>query len=140
MDYYLSVIPQMNNWDLVDATCHKILGAYVVAHPAQKSILFELAKADNLWKQRAAIVSTMALIKNKQAPELQVTFDLAQMLFSHPHDLIHKAVGWLLRECGKVDEGRLVEFLREHKVEMPRTALRYAIERLDAETRRELME
>lgn len=140
IDYYLSVIPRLNNWDLVDVTCYKILGAYIVAHPDQKSILFELAKADNLWKQRVAIVSTMALIKNKQAPDLQTTFDLAQKLFSHPHDLIRKAVGWLLRECGKVDEGRLVAFLREHKAEMSRTALRYAIERFDVETRRELME
>lgn len=140
VDYYLSVIPRLNNWDLVDVTCYKILGAYVVAHPKQKVILFELAKADNLWKQRVAIVSTMALIKNKQSPDLQTTFDLAQELFSHPHDLIRKAVGWLLRECGKVDEARLVAFLREHKDQMHRTTLRYAIERLDAKTRRELME
>ena len=121
-------------------TCYKILGAYVVAHSEQQSILFALAKEANLWKQRVAIVSTMALIKNKQAPNLQVTFDIAQMLLAHPHDLIHKAVGWLLRECGKVDEARLIAFLRENKDAMHRTTLRYAIERLDAETRRKLME
>ena len=86
-----------------------------------------------------AIVSTMALIKDKRGPNLQVTFDLAEKLFAHQHDLIHKAVGWLLRECGKVDEAYLVKFLRNHKEEMPRTSLRYAIERLDAETKQELM-
>ncbi|AKD57231.1 DNA alkylation repair protein [Spirosoma radiotolerans] len=116
----------INNWDLVDVTCTYIIGRYAVK--GDRSILYELASEDNLWSQRMAIVSTLALIRVEQFGD---TFAIAEQLLPHKHDLIHKAVGWMLREVGKRNSDALEEFLHDHVSKMPRTALRYAIERFE---------
>lgn len=138
VEMYLSLIDRGNNWDLVDLVAPKILGHRLVEHPAERHLLGRLAAMDgHLWHQRVAIVATWALIR---AGEYDDTLSLARALLRHPHDLIHKAVGWMLREVGKRgghDELRL--FLDDNAAEMPRTMLRYAIERLDEPVRRHYM-
>lgn len=138
VEMYLSLIDRGNNWDLVDLVAPKILGHRLVEHPAERHLLGRLAAMDgHLWLQRVAIVATWALIR---AGEYDDTLSLARALLRHPHDLIHKAVGWMLREVGKRgghDELRL--FLDDNAAEMPRTMLRYAIERLDEPVRRHYM-
>lgn len=128
-DAYLGVIERGNNWDLVDLVCQYILGDRLVTHPEERGVLDELAAMDGrLWHQRVAIVSTFALIR---AGEFADTLRIAETLLHHPHDLIHKATGWMLREVGK--RGGLTDlkcFLDRHATAMPRTMLRYAIERL----------
>lgn len=135
VEYYLSIIERGNNWDLVDLVAYKILGDWLIANPADRSILDKLAEMDgNLWHQRVSIVSTMALICNG---EFDDTFRIALKLKSHPHDLIHKAVGWMLREVGKRGgRSELLAFLDLHAPSMPRTMLRYAIEHLPPDLRR----
>lgn len=138
VELYLSLVDRGNNWDLVDLVAPKILGHWLVGHPAERHLLGRLAAMDgHLWHQRVAIVATWALIR---AGEYDDTLSLARALLRHPHDLIHKAVGWMLREVGKRgghDELRL--FLDDNAAEMPRTMLRYAIERLDEPVRRHYM-
>ena len=126
IDFYLKNAKNVNNWDLVDLTADKILGNYLFNK--DKSILYKLAKSGNLWKRRIAIISTFYFIKNKKYDN---TFKISEMLLNDNHDLIHKAVGWMLREVGKRDEKELCKFLDKHYKIMPRTMLRYAIERLD---------
>lgn len=123
--YYLSKTKRINNWDLVDASARDIVGEYLLDHPIEKKILHKLAKSENLWERRIAIVATWAFIRNNQ---FQNTLQLSELLFTDTHDLIHKAVGWMLREVGKRDCETLIGFLNVHAHEMPRTALRYAIE------------
>lgn len=138
VEMYLSLVDRGNNWDLVDLVAPKILGHRLVAHAAERPVLARLAAMEgHLWHQRVAIVATWALIR---AGEYDDTLSLARALLRHPHDLIHKAVGWMLREVGKRgghDELRL--FLDDNAAEMPRTMLRYAIERLDESVRRHYM-
>lgn len=138
VEMYMSLIDRGNNWDLVDLVAPKILGHRLVGHPAERHLLGRLAAMDgHLWHQRVAIVATWPLIR---AGEYDDTLSLARALLRHPHDLIHKAVGWMLREVGKRgghDELRL--FLDDNAAEMPRTMLRYAIERLDESVRRHYM-
>lgn len=124
VDFYLKNLPKFNNWDLVDLTCYGILGDWMLTH--DREVLYELASSANLWERRASIVSTMALIRNG---ELNDTFALAEKLLGCPEDLMHKAVGWLLREAGKRDRLWLDAFLGKHYPRIPRTALRYAIEK-----------
>lgn len=124
VEFYLQHLKAFNNWDLVDLSCYKILGAWLIGK--DKSILFELANSKNLWEQRIAIISTMALIKSDH---YETTLDLAAPLLHHPHDLMHKAVGWMLREIGKRDIEVEKIFLQQHYKTMPRTMLRYAIEK-----------
>ncbi len=130
--FYLQHAHQANNWDLVDLSCYKILGEWLL-HPdatgqlPSSSILDDLSQSPNLWRQRIAIVSTMRLIK---ADRFEETERMAEKLLNHPHDLIHKAIGWMLREMGKRDIEALHRFLNRNLQRMPRTALRYAIERL----------
>lgn len=131
LERYLANRAYINNWDLVDVTCPHILGRHVVG--TDRSILYELASEDNLWSQRMAIVSTFALIRLGQFGN---TFAIAELLLSHKHDLIHKAIGWMLREVGKRNADALEEFLHDHIRQMPRTALRYAIERFPPPRRR----
>ena len=121
--FYLNNTQWVNNWDLVDASAHLILGAYLLER--DKAVLYRLAASANLWERRIAIVSTWHFIRNDH---LEDTFRLAALLLADDHDLIHKSVGWMLREAGKRDEIRLVAFLEEHYRQMPRTMLRYAIE------------
>jgi DNA alkylation repair enzyme len=122
---YLANRRYVNNWDLVDVTCPAIVGGYLLRR--DRSPLYELAAEDHLWSQRISIVSTLPFIRKNQFAD---AFALAELLLPHRHDLIHKAVGWMLREVGKRNEEALEEFLADHARQMPRTMLRYAIERL----------
>lgn len=130
-DFYLQNARRANSWDLVDLSCRDIVGAYLL-DKKDRSVLYRLAESSNLWEQRIAIVSTWTLIKYNQ---LDDTLRIAEMLLNHKHDLIHKAVGWMLREVGKKDRQTLAHFLEKHHRQMPRTALRYAIERFLPEER-----
>ncbi|MDR0769181.1 MAG: DNA alkylation repair protein [Dysgonamonadaceae bacterium] len=134
-DFYLKNAHKANNWDLVDVTCRDVIGLYLL-DKTDRSILYRLAESDNLWEQRMAIVSTWTFIKDRQFDD---TLALAEKLLSHKHDLMHKAVGWMLREVGKKDRQTLVDFLEIHHKNMPRTALRYAIEHFSAEERKYFM-
>lgn len=130
-DLYLRNLSFVNNWDLVDSSPEKILGAYLM--DKDRSILYELAASGDLWKQRVAVISTFHFIRNGQFED---TFRLAEKLLSHQHDLIHKAVGWMLREVGNRDLEAEEEFLKKHYKNMPRTMLRYAIEKFHQERRK----
>lgn len=126
---------RINNWDIIDVTASHVVGEHLLNRP--REILFELAKSDNLWERRASILSTFAFIK-KGDPS--TTLELAEILLHDKHDLMHKAVGWLLREVGKsVDEILLTRFLDKHAKEMPRTMLRYSIEKLTQNQKRHYM-
>ena len=131
IDFYLLHLEYSNNWDLVDLVCYKILWNYLL--DKDREILYELAKDKNMWKQRVAIVSTMTFVKNW---EFEDTLKISEMLLNHKHDLIHKAVGWLLREVWKKDEKVLKDFLNKYANKMPRTMLRYAIEKLSESDRK----
>lgn len=141
-DFYLKHARQANNWDLVDLSCEFVIGVWLL-HPKadgtmpDRSILDRLAESNNLWEQRISIVSTFTLIRARQFDD---TIRIATKLLHHPHDLIHKAVGWMLREVGNRDIDILRDYLSKHSVEMPRTALRYAIEKMDESERRYWME
>ncbi len=130
-DFYLSHTSVINNWDLVDITCRDIVGGYLL-DKKDRNILYWLAESSNLWEQRIAIISTWIFIKDKQFSD---TLKLSEKLMNHRHDLMHKAVGWMLREVGKKDKDTLVVFLEKHYQNMPRTALRYAIEHFSADER-----
>lgn len=138
VDYYLSALERGNNWDLVDLVAPKILGAWLVDHPEERGVLYELAAMDGrLWHQRVAMVSCWSLIREG---DFEDTLRLARQFLPHRHDLIHKAAGWMLREVGKRGgKAELASFLDRHAAEMPRTMLRYAIERLPEEERRHYM-
>lgn len=131
VDFYLGHTRFINNWDLVDLSCYPLLGMWLL--DKDRSLLYELAReGKTLWEQRIGIVSTMTFIRHGQLAD---TFAIADILLHHPHDLIHKAVGWLLREAGKRDKTALVSFLQPRAATMPRTMLRYAIERFPEEER-----
>lgn len=125
-DLYLKRTDRINNWDLVDTSCRDVVGRYLMDKSRQP--LYDLAKSKDLWERRIAMVSTWQFIRDG---DLDDTFKLAEMLLDDKHDLMHKAVGWMLREAGKKDEARLKGFLDEHATKMPRTALRYSLERLN---------
>ena len=136
VDFYLSHTQYINNWDLVDLSCYPLLGVWLL--DKDRSMLYELAKnGKTIWEQRIGIVSTMQFIRHGQ---LDDTFAIADILLHHPHDLIHKAVGWLLREAGKRDTEALKTFLYPRYKTMPRTMLRYAIEKFPEPDRRAFME
>jgi 3-methyladenine DNA glycosylase AlkD len=130
VDLYLSNTAYVNNWDLVDSSAHKILGVWLVDKP--RGVLYDLAGSESLWERRISIISTFAFIDRG---DLVDALALAEALVDDGHDLIHKASGWVLREVGKKDQSVLEEFLIEHFKTMPRTMLRYAIERLPKERR-----
>lgn len=131
--FYLRHARQANNWDLVDLSCEYVLGVYLrLAGKNDYDILYRLAKSDNLWEQRIAIVTTLEFIRNGI---FYPTIQLSEMLIAHPHDLIHKAVGWMLREIGKRDKDVLVDYLEKNYSRLPRTSLRYAIERFPEDER-----
>lgn len=135
VDFYLKRTKYINNWDLVDTSCYKIIGRYCFENQDSK-ILNKLSHSENMWEKRMAIVGTMHHIK-KGDFELTKTFALKNLM--HPHDLMHKANGWLLREMGNKNEKELLDFLNLHYKEMPRTCLRYAIEKLDEELRQDYL-
>lgn len=131
---YLSHISHINNWNLVDASAHYIVGAHLYSQ--DKNLLIELASSNIMWERRIAIVSTWYFIRKN---EFEWTIKIAEILLSDQHDLIHKAVGWMLREMGKRDETHLILFLNQYVSQMPRTMLRYAIEKLRNEHKRMYM-
>jgi len=125
VDTYLAHTAFINNWDLVDLSCYELLGSWLLDKP--RTLLYELAAPGrSLWENRIAIVTTLQFIRHG---EFDDTLALADRLLHHPHDLIHKAVGWMLREVGKRDRSRLENFLAPRSSAMPRTMLRYAIEK-----------
>ncbi|HRH93936.1 MAG TPA: DNA alkylation repair protein [Candidatus Peribacteria bacterium] len=128
--FYLSHLDGVNNWDLVDASAYCLLGEYLAERP--RGVLYELAASGHLWRERVAVVSTLAFIRRGDFADI---FKLSEQFLSHRHDLIHKACGWMLREAGKRDAAALKAFLRDHGDNMPRTMLRYAIERFTPEER-----
>jgi len=126
VDFYLSQTKYINNWDLVDLSAGYIMGDYLINK--NRNILIKLAKSKNLWERRIAIVSTFGFIYNKES---EWTLRIVKILMDDKHDLIHKACGWMLREVGKrVSEVELTLFLDIYGTKMPRTMLRYSIERL----------
>ena len=134
IDFYVSHTAHINNWDLVDLSCYKLLGQWL--ENRDRSLLYSWAEENDLWKQRIAIVTCMHFVRRG---DFQDCFSIADKLLHHPHDLIHKAVGWLLRETGKKDRTALVGFLRTRYREMPRTMLRYAIEHFPPEERKKYL-
>ena len=125
VDFYLAHTDRINNWDLVDLSCYPLLGEWLL--DKDRTLLYDLARSGKtLWEQRIGMVSTMTFVRHAQ---LEDTFAIADILLHHPHDLIHKAVGWLLREAGKKDKAALVAYLQPRYQGMPRTMLRYAIEK-----------
>lgn len=133
-ELYLASTDRIDNWDLVDGSAPQIVGAYLVDRDRRP--LYRLAKSKSLWERRIAIIATQQFIRRG---ELDDTFAIAKVLIGDAHDLIHKAAGWMLREAGKRDRGRLEHFLDEFASHMPRTMLRYAIERLPNDLRRRYM-
>jgi 3-methyladenine DNA glycosylase AlkD len=123
--FYLKNAKSVNNWDLVDTSAPYILGDWLIHH--DRSVLYKLVKSKTIWDRRIAIVATQALIR---ANDIKDTLELARILLHDEHDLIHKAAGWMLREVGKKSLPALTKFLDHHAKVMPRTMLRYAIEKL----------
>ena len=126
--FYLKNMQQINNWNLVDVSAHHIVGSHLWRQDG--ALLYKLVLSSVLWERRIAIVATWYYIRQGQ---VETTFCLAEKLFLDRHDLIHKAVGWMLREVGKRDQEALITFLRKHAAKMPKTMLRYAMERLSQE-------
>ena len=131
---YLSQTKRINNWDLVDLSCRFIIGEYLL--DKSRDILYQLAQSSLLWDNRIAIVSTYAFIRKGQ---LEDTYALSDIMMQHPHDLMHKAIGWMLREAGKRNPERLYDYVMSHRADMPRTMLRYAIEKFSPKERTILM-
>ena len=153
VDFYLSHTDRINNWDLVDLSCYPLLGEWLL--DKDRTLLYDLARRGRtIWEQRIGIVSTMTFIRHGQLVD---TFAIADILLHHPHDLIHKAVGWLLREAGKRDKAALEKYLKgadptaasaasagsatttPRYLSMPRTMLRYAIEKFPEAERQEYL-
>lgn len=134
VNVYIDHIPYGNNWDLVDLVAPKILGEYLVSHPEKRNILDDFSgMSDSLWHQRVAIVATWTLICNGIYEDV---LRISKKYLNHKHDLIHKASGWMLREMGKRGgEAELREFLDSYATSMPRTMLRYSIERIPEQER-----
>jgi 3-methyladenine DNA glycosylase AlkD len=130
--YYLKHLNSVNNWDLVDTSAPHIVGDYLYNNPEKSKILLEFSHSENIWVRRISIVSTFTFIRNN---EFNKTLEIAKLLLNDEHDLIHKAVGWMLREIYKRDERLIKRFLRQNYAQIPRTTLRYAIERMDKEER-----
>ncbi|MES2214496.1 MAG: DNA alkylation repair protein [Pseudomonadota bacterium] len=129
--FYMDHLSYVNNWNLVDSSAHLLLGAHLLNK--NRDILLSLAKSEIIWERRVAIVATWMFIR---CNDLEWTFKIAKILLNDKHDLIHKASGWMLRELGKRDEVGLMQFLDLYAADMPRTMLRYAIEKLPPDTRK----
>lgn len=134
-NFYLKNRKGINNWDLVDLTAPKIIGEYLF--DKSRNILHDFAKSENLWEKRIAIISTFAFIRKDDFTD---TLKIAEMLLNDEHDLIHKAVGWMLREIGKRNMQIELNFLKRHHISMPRTMLRYAIEKFPESKRKKILE
>ena len=134
--FYMHNLRHVNNWNLVDSSAHLILGVHVFEKRASRDVLIQLAESDVMWERRIAMVATWWFIRKDS---LDLTLEVANVLLKDTHDLIHKAVGWMLREMGEKDETYLVQFLDQHAAHMPRTMLRYSIEKLSEDQRRAYM-
>ncbi|MCH9029796.1 MAG: DNA alkylation repair protein [Bacteroidetes bacterium] len=132
--FYLRNSNKINNWDLVDLSAPKIMGEHLLKN--DKQILFKFARSKNLWKRRIAVISTYTFIKNKQ---FKTTLQISDILLNDDHDLIQKAVGWMLREVGKQDLKTLENFLKPRYNKMPRTMLRYSIEKFPGKKRKKYL-
>ncbi len=130
-NFYIKHAKQVNNWDLVDTSAPTVVGGYLLNQ--QRKILYTFARSKNLWEKRIAIIATFAFIKQKQYTD---TFRIAEILMHDTHDLIHKAVGWMLREVGNRSGSEEEKFLKKHYKKMPRTMLRYAIEKFPEKKRK----
>jgi 3-methyladenine DNA glycosylase AlkD len=131
LDLYLRNTRHINNWDLVDLSCGQIVGVPMRAET--KTLLTKLARSNNIWERRIAIISTRAMVREGETAD---ALRIAELLLDDKHDLIHKAVGWVLREVGDQDRPLLLGFLKQHYKRVPRTALRYAIEHFSAQERK----
>jgi hypothetical protein len=133
-ELYLRRHDRIDNWDLVDLGAWDVVGGWLVDRP--RDVLYDLARSSSTWERRTAILATMAFIRRGEVDD---TLRIAQLLLGDDQDLIHKATGWALRAAGDVDRGRVRGFLDEHAATMPRTALRYALEHVDAQERAHYM-
>jgi 3-methyladenine DNA glycosylase AlkD len=134
VDLYMRNTRNINNWDLVDLSAPRILGDYL--KDRNRKILYRLAKSENVWERRISVLATFAFIRDD---DFNDSLKIAEMLLEDSHDLIHKAVGWMLREIGKRDQRAEENFLEKHNKRMPRTMLRYAIERFPEKKRKSYM-
>lgn len=135
VNFYLKHLDFINNWDLVDTSCYKILGRYCFENQ-EDILLIDLSTSENMWHKRMAVVGTMHYIKKGS---FDLTKELVTQNLHHPHDLMHKANGWLLREMGNKNQAELISYLNKYYKEMPRTCLRYAIEKLYENLRQEYL-
>ncbi|ANF50599.1 DNA alkylation repair protein [Chryseobacterium glaciei] len=135
VEFYLNHLQYVNNWDLVDSSCYKILGRYAFENQ-REDLLKKLSNSDEMWQKRIAVVGTMHYVKKG---EFYLTKEFVTNNLKHPHDLMHKANGWLLREMGQKNETELINYLNKYYKEMPRTCLRYSIEKLDEEVRQDYL-
>ena len=133
-EFYLKNIENINNWDLVDLSAPRIVGDYLINK--ERPILYNLAKSNNLWERRISILSTFTFITNN---DFKDALNISELLLHDEHDLIHKAVGWALREIGKRDQEAEERFLTKHYLHMPRTMLRYAIEKFAEKKRKKYL-
>lgn len=131
-DLYLRRHDRINNWDLVDLASYKVVGSYLFDFEKPRNILYKLARSNNMWERRTAIVSTLYFVRKGDVAD---AFKIAELLLKDQQDLIHKATGWALRYAGDKDRKQLLSFLDKHAATMPRTALRYTIEKLDQKLR-----
>lgn len=132
--FYMDHLDAVNNWDLVDSTAKYIVGHFLLNK--DKSVLYDLCKSENLWKRRISIVATHHFIDKGY---IQDTFEIAEYLLHDSEDLIHKAVGWMLREAGKKNKPALLSFIKTHVSVMPRTMLRYSIEKMPENERKMIL-
>ena len=132
-NYYVNSLHAVNNWDLVDYSTPHIIGDYLFNHQDQRTLLYDWARSSNLWERRIAIVATFAFIKQD---EFSPTLKIGRLLLGDKEDLIHKALGWMLREIYKKDSETCSTFIKENYAQLPRTTLRYAIERMQDDERR----
>ncbi len=136
VEYYLRNAGRINNWDLVDLSAPQILGAFLLSEKNRR-VLYKFSKSKNLWERRISIITTLTFIRNDQFDD---ALEISAILLNDKHDLVHKAVGWMLREVGNRNISREELFLREHYRNMPRTMLRYAIEKFPERRRRAYLE
>ena len=136
LDFYLKHRRQVNNWDLVDLSVHRILGQAILDGLQSKQILYKYAKSNNLWERRMSIIATCIFIREKQ---LDDCFKISKILLKDKENLMHKAVGWMLREAWKKDSIRTEKFLMDNYKNLPRTTLRYAIERIKEAKRKKIL-
>lgn len=130
-NFYLKNFKNINNWDLVDLSSHKIVGDYLLDKP--RDILYKFARSNHLWTKRISVIATFAFINNH---DFKDSLKIAKILLNDDHDLIHKAIGWMLREVGKRDQKTEEQFLKKYYKKMPRTMLRYSIERFSEPKRK----